>query len=157
MNCARARKLISLVIDGAAGEHQKRLLDFHLMGCPSCRRAFRMSSDIARLSHELPDPTPPSDLESAVRHMLAAESARTAPAKRLRTPLLAIPAVAALMVLVMTLSPLPGGDSGRGQELRTVASASVTSKVVAERTGSKSRVRTTPLSAYSRQASLISF
>ena len=63
MNCSKARRLISLVLDGEATMQQKRLLDFHLMGCGACRRALEMSRDIARVARSLPSPVPPEDLE----------------------------------------------------------------------------------------------
>jgi predicted anti-sigma-YlaC factor YlaD len=157
MNCSRALKLVSCVLDGAATEHQKRLLDFHLLGCPSCRKAFRMSSDISHLSRDLPDPAPPADLEQAVRTMLASNPSGPRHTRRIRTSLLAVPAVAALIVLAMSISPLSNGRSQRIHETPALAQSSVPAKGGTNRDGSKSTVRTAPLSTYSRQASLISF
>lgn len=117
-----------------------------------------MSRDISHLSRELPDPTPPGDLEEAVRGMLASlPSTPSRPARRLRAPLLAIPAAAALILVVMTVSPVPEGRSPRSPDSPVLAQSSLPGKAGEDREGSKSTVRTTPLSAYSRQASLISF
>jgi len=159
MNCSRALRLISCVIDGVATEHHRRLLDFHLLGCASCRRAFRMSSDISLLARGLPDPAPPADLEETVRGMLAALPSPVPHARRIRASFLAIPAVAALIVLAMTVSPLSNDRTPPLPNTPALAQSSIAIpvKIDTGREGSKSTVRTTPLSAYSRQASLISF
>lgn len=156
MNCSRAQGLISCVIDGAATEHQRRLLDFHLLGCPACRKAYRMSVDLSGLTRELPDPSPPEDLEVAVRSMLAASSRTPDRSRRIRASLLTVPAVAALIVLAMTVSPFSPENS---QVARPdgFSQVSVSLKSDQEHASAKSRVRTAPLSSYSRQASLISF
>ena len=156
MNCSRAQGLISCVIDGAATEHQRRLLDFHLLGCPACRKAYRMSVDLSGLTMKLPDPSPPEDLEAAVRSMLAAAERTPDRSRRIRASLLTVPAVAALIVLAMTVSPF-SRESSRVSRPGDFSLVSVSMKSGQEHVSSKSRVRTAPLSSYSRQASLISF
>jgi len=116
-----------------------------------------MSSDISRLSRDLPDPEPPADLEQAVRTMLASSQPGPHSGRRIRTSLLAVPAVAALIVLAMSVSPLSSQRTPRMQDTPTLAQSYVPAKGGANRESSKSTVRTAPLSTYSRQASLISF
>ena len=74
MNCSNALRIISLVIDGEAAEYQKRLLDFHLMGCSSCRKAMSMCRDISEIARKQPAPNPPPDLENYFREMLTTKS-----------------------------------------------------------------------------------
>lgn len=156
MNCTKAQRIISLVIDGEASEQQRRLLDFHLMGCSACRKAMEMSMDISRISHDLPAPSPPPDLESSVRAILASGADNKSKRRERRTSFLSIPAVAALIILVFTILP---GSSGR-EQLQVSSPAGFSAgdhKNVEIRLASKSGIRTAPLSEYSRQASLVSF
>ncbi|MFO8183574.1 MAG: zf-HC2 domain-containing protein [Candidatus Aegiribacteria sp.] len=156
MNCSRAQRLISLVIDGQATRQQKRLLDFHLMGCSSCRRAMEMSRDISRVARTLQSPPPPEDLEKRVRRMLDSGADRVHYLHRRRSAFLTIPAAAAILILAIALLPLSSPE----EPLRNSSSPALAvhdSKGIETRVPSKSGVRTVPLSAYSRQASLISF
>lgn len=156
MNCSRAQKLISLVIDGQATRQQKRLLDFHLMGCSECRRAMEMSRDISRIARTLQSPVPPEDLEESVRRMLDSGADRKHPLHRKRSAFLTIPAAAAILILAIVLLPLSSPE----ESMSNTSSPTLAvhgSKGVETRVPSKSGVRTAPLSAYSRQASLISF
>lgn len=147
---------MSLVLDGEATGQQKRLLDFHLMGCSSCRRTMRMSIDISRVARNLPSPVPPDDLENQVRRMLSNVSDRNRTAGRKLSALLTLPAAAAILILAITLLPL----SSPGESLSDGTVAGITSyqsKNVGMQLYSKSGIRTAPLSEYTRQASLISF
>lgn len=156
MNCRRAQKYISLVIDGEASRQQKRLLDFHLMGCSSCRRAMDMSRDISRVTRILQAPSPPKDLEVQVRQMISAGSDRHMLASRRRSAILTIPAAAAILILAITLLPLSSPED----HLMDSAAYSLSDyqpKAGGLHLSSKSGIRTAPLSEYSRQASLISF
>jgi len=156
MNCARARKIISLVIDGEATSQQKRLLDFHLMGCSSCRRASDMSLDIARITRTLPSPVPPANLEENVREMLRNGAASRVQSHRKRSAILTLPAAAAILILAITLLPF----SSPGDTLNEPVSSGIAAyqpKNGGMHLSSKSGIRTAPLSEYSRQASLISF
>ncbi len=159
MKCNRALRLISSVIDGNASANQQRLLNFHLMGCSSCRKAYTMSRDISRLTRELPAPSPPATLETDVMRMISRETAEVPTGKRhFRASLLAIPAAAALIVLAVSISPLASTGSSAPRSLALSSSMPPGMKVMsADRSTAKSRVRTVPLSAYSRQANLISF
>ena len=159
MKCSRALRLISSVIDDNASANQQRLLNFHLMGCSSCRRAYSMFRDISRLTRELPAPSPPATLETDVMRMISRETAAVPTGKRhFRASLLAIPAAAALIVLAVSISPLAATGSAAPRTLTLSSGMPSTMKVMsADRSSAKSRIRTVPLSAYSRQASLISF
>ena len=156
MNCSNASKLISLVIDGEATEYQKRLLDFHLLGCSSCRKALSMCRDISEIAGKLPAPTPPADLEKSIREMLHAKVDINHSEHRFRSAFLALPAVAALLIFTLAILPLPG-DHDSITETATIAMTANDSKNTDIRLSSKSGIRTAPLSDYSRQASLISF
>jgi predicted anti-sigma-YlaC factor YlaD len=154
MNCSKALKIISLVIDREATDYQKRLLDFHLMGCPACRRAMDMSRDISQIARNLPSPSIPAELEKSVRDMLHSRSDITHSEHRLRGVFLALPAAAALLFFAFTVLPV------------TSTPESITEPGISSQYGSKSSdiqlsaksgIRTAPLSEYSRQASLISF
>ncbi len=156
MNCSKALKLISLVIDEEATEQQKRLLDFHLMGCDSCKRALLMSKDISSQTRDLPAPIPPENLEDMVREMIRRTQDTHQSRQRFRRIFLAAPAVAALLILSITLIPLSSTpesilDNGMTDLIH------FTSKNDQVHMASKSRIRTAPFSVYSRQASLISF
>lgn len=156
MNCSRALKLISLVIDKEATEYQKRLLDFHLMGCSSCRKALSMSGDISKLVHDLPAPVPPDDLEITIRNMIREKSDVQSPRHRFPGAFLAIPAVAALLILAITVIPISFGPDDISEPDRTELT-SLISKNNPVPIPYKSAIRTAPLSAYFRQATLISF
>lgn len=157
MNCSKARKIISLVLDGEATMQQKRLLDFHLMGCSSCRRALEMSRDIARVARSLPAPVPPEDLETQVRQMLDGGSDRHRPASRRLSAMLTIPAAAAILILAITLLPLSGPGDSMGDNSMAGISSYQAKSFGMHLSASKAGVRTVPLSEYTRQASLISF
>ena len=156
MNCTNASKLISLVIDDEAAEYQKRLLDFHLLGCSSCRKAMSMCRDISEIARELPAPTPPADLEKSIREMLQAKVDISHSEHRFRSAFLALPAVAALLIFALAILPLSSNHES-STEIATIAMATNESKNTDNRLSSKSGIRTAPLSDYSRQASLISF
>lgn len=156
MNCSRALRLISLVIDGEATNQQKRLLDFHLMGCGSCRKALLMSKDISIQTRDLPAPAPPENLEEMVRELVSRTQDTHQSRFKFRRIFLAAPAVAALLILSLTLIPVSSTqenilDIGMSDLLH------LTSKNDQNHMISKSRIRTAPVSVYSRQASLISF
>lgn len=156
MNCSNALRIISLVIDGEASDHQKRLLDFHLMGCGSCRDSMNISRDISKIAQNLPAPTPPLNLEENIREMLQANSDIRHSGNRFHIAFLAVPAVAALLIFSFTILPLTGGH----ESITEPANIGMTvneSKSSDIRISSKSGIRTAPLSEYSRQASLISF
>ena len=156
MNCSRALKLISLVIDGEATEQQKRLLDFHLMGCDSCKKALLMSKDISSQTRDLPEPVPPENLEDMVREMINRTQDTSNSRFKFRRIFLAAPAVAALLIISITLIPISNTpetmlDIGMTDMIHSI------SKNDQVHITSRSRIRTAPLSVYSRQASLISF
>lgn len=156
MNCSRAQRYISLLLDGEATVQQRRLLDFHLMGCISCRRSLEMSRDISRMTRNLQAPAPPEDLEDRVRRMIADGSDRRSSSQRRRSAVITIPAAAAILILVFTLLPLsPRGESLVETTVSTLADYHPKSGGL--HLSSKSGIRTAPLSEYSRQASLISF
>ncbi len=156
MNCSNALRIISLIIDGEAAEYQKRLLDFHLMGCGSCRKALNMCRDISEIARKLPAPPPPADLEKKVREMLHTTVDIRHSEHRLRSAFLAVPAVAAILIFALTILPL-SGDQESITEPAGIGIAAIESKNADIRLSSKSGIRTAPLSEYSRQASLISF
>lgn len=156
MNCSRALKLISLVIDGEATEQQRRLLDFHLMGCDSCKKALLMLKDISSQTRDLPTPIPPENLEEMVREMISRTQNTNQSRFKFRRIFLAAPAVAALLILSITLIPV----SNPQESILDIGMTDLihfSSKNDQINMTSKSRVRTAPLSVYSRQASLISF
>ena len=156
MNCSKALKLISLVIDGEATEQQNRLLDFHLMGCYSCKKALLMSKDISSQTRDLPSPTPPENLEDMVREMISKTQNTHQSKQKFRRIFLAAPAVAALLILSITLIPVSSTPE-EFLDIGTTDLIQITSKSDQVHITSKSRIRTVPLSVYSRQASLISF
>jgi len=156
MNCSKALKLISLVIDGEATERQARLLEFHLMGCRSCRRAMSISRDISKITRNLPTPVLPDDLEKNVGKMLRNGTDTESPVRRFPKTFLAIPAAAAVFILVIAILPV----SHSPQSIPEPGNAAV-SVYELKNTGmkhlSKSGIRIAPLSEYSRQTSMISF
>ena len=156
MNCTNAFKIISLVIDGEAAEYQKRLLEFHLMGCSSCREAMSMCRDISQIAGKLPAPTPPPDLELNIREMLKTDIDISRSEHKFRSAFLALPAVAALLIFALAILPL-SGDRELITESPSIGMGAIESKTPDIRLSLKSGIRTAPLSDYSRQASLISF
>lgn len=157
MNCSNALKIISLVIDGEASEYQKRLLDFHLLGCSSCRKAIDISKDISAIARNLPAPTPPEDLENNIREMLHARADVRHARQRFHSAFLAVPAVAALLILTFSILPTSVDHESVITEPLSIGMAVYESKSSDDRFTSKSGIRTAPLSDHSRQASLISF
>ncbi len=156
MNCSNALRIISLVIDGESAEYQKRLLDFHLLGCSSCRKAMNISRDISEIARNLPSPTPPEDLENNIREMLQSSKDISHSEHRFNSVFLAIPAVAALLIFTISILPL-SGDQESITETDNIGMAVYESKNADIRLSSKSGIRPAPLSDYSRQVSLISF
>lgn len=156
MNCSNALRIISLVIDGEASDYQKRLLDFHLMGCGSCRNSMNISRDISKIARNLPAPAPPSNLEKNIREMLQANSDIKHSEHRFHIAFLAVPAIAALLIFSFTILPLSSGHESITEPVNIVMAVNG-SKSSDIRISSKSGIRTAPLSEYSRQASLISF
>lgn len=156
MNCSRALRLISLVIDGEATEQQKRLLDFHLMGCDSCKKSLLMLKDISIQTRDLPAPVPPENLENMVREMISKTQNIHHYRFRFRRIFLAAPAVAALLILSITLIPVSNAPENI-LDIGMTDPIHLTSKSDQFHMTVKSRIRTAPLSVYSRQASLISF
>ncbi len=156
MNCTNAFKIISLVIDGEASEYQKRLLEFHLLGCSSCRKAMSMCRDISEIAGKLPAPLPPADLENSIRKMLKTNADISHQEHRFRSAFLAFPAVAALLIFALAVLPLSTQPEPI-TETQGIAMPLLESKNTDIRISLKSGIRTAPLSDYSRQASLISF
>ena len=156
MNCSNALKIISLVIDGEAAEYQKRLLDFHLMGCSSCRKSLDMCRDISEIAGNLPAPSPPANLEKNIRKMLKTKADISHSDHRFRSAFLAVPAIAALLIFAFTILPLSSNHESV-TEPAGINMAVYQSKIDNIQISSKSGIRTAPLSEYSRQASLISF
>ncbi|MBD3277240.1 MAG: hypothetical protein GF388_02985 [Candidatus Aegiribacteria sp.] len=156
MNCSRAQKLISLVIDGEATKNQKRLLDFHLMGCPKCRRAMEMSEDISDIAQNLSAPLPPPGLEIRVREMLK-NNTDLRKQSRFRKAILAIPAAAVLLAVSLSVLQTSSPEHATTMPMEVSMSQSTSFKTSRLTSSSKSGVRTAPLSEYSRQASLVSF
>lgn len=155
MNCSKALFLIDLVLDGAATPEEEQMLHFHVAGCPSCRRALKMSRDLSSVFRSLSRPEVPVDLEARVRSRLAADSTGR-PARRrifrLSRIAVALPFVAALL-LVLGLT-IGGGGSGD-----TLAAAAGSDAKVAAVSGTtiKYSVTTPALAAYARPASLVTF
>ena len=156
MNCSKALKIISLVIDGEAGISQRRLLDFHLLGCASCRKAMNMSRDISRISRNLPIPAVPANLETSIREILHTGSDIKRSEHRFRSAFLALPAAAALLIFAITILPLSSAQESVS-ETQNIGMSMFESKNTGVQLSSKPGVRTAPFSDYSRQASLISF
>ena len=156
MNCSKALKIISLVVDGEATEFQKTLLDFHLLGCSSCRKAMIMSRDISEIAGNLPAPTLPENIERNIREMLRTRADIKHSEHRFRSSFLAIPAAAALLIFAFTVLPPSNGPESIA-EPRSIGITVFESKNSDMQVSLKSGTRTAPLSGYSRQASLISF
>lgn len=156
MNCTKALKIISLVVDGEATEFQRRLLDFHLLGCSSCRKAIRMSRDISKIAGNLPAPMLPVNLENDVREMLRTRTDIKQSEHRFRGAFFTIPAAAALLIFAFTFLPHSSCPESI-TEPQSIGMTVFESKNSDMQVSLKSGIRTAPLSEYSRQASLISF
>lgn len=70
MKCKKAQSIISLVIDEEASSKECSSLQFHIMGCPACKRLFEMSQDISAHVQNLPEPVPLANLETKVLRRL---------------------------------------------------------------------------------------
>jgi predicted anti-sigma-YlaC factor YlaD len=154
MNCSHALRLIDLVVDGVADEEQKRLLRFHLMGCPACRAALQMTMDLSALVGEVSQPEVPGDLLEKVRARLATDDfPPMRPSRsRLRRFAVAIPVAAAVLLFlgIGTLGGRSGGGTGPGIDVAKVdiGSGSNSGKV---------SYTTSPFISYSRPSTLTSF
>ena len=173
MNCRKALELISRRVDGDLQPWEEHLLDFHLMGCASCRRALELTKDISGMVRSLDHPDVPEGFaEQVLERVRAAETTgdggsagsfwRTA-----RRLALALPPVAAVLLLALggirdnrVGSPVPasGHVSLRFEDAR---SPSMAAREPKPGLNGKSREGTTfrssPLLAYSREARLVSF
>ncbi len=108
MNCRKARSIISLVIDGEASSKERSSLQFHIMGCPSCKRLFDMSGDISAHMENLPAPVPPADLEANV--LLKLEKQKTGKSTK-RSPLYFIIAATLSLFAVFTTAILTTNEN----------------------------------------------
>ncbi len=157
MNCRKALEIITLVLDDEATREQEIMLRFHLLGCPSCRKALEFSRDIATITRSLQAPPPPSDLETRVREMLAREDIETTVPRTKRSALLALPAVAAMLVAIFIIPRSHDDEYVACGTTILAGSMRNEPKTASVELTSKSRLTTAPLAGYSRRSSLISF
>lgn len=170
MNCRQARLLISRRVDGDLSPAEEHLLDFHLLGCSSCRRAMDMTRDMSELMRGLGHPEVPEQLERRILERVRLSSASSAPgAGRSRSGVkriaLLLPPVAAAFLLVLSIRPAGERhvlEAGRPSLALLTSSDedAVTSKPCAGRQksgASPTTYRTYPLLAYSREGGLVSF
>lgn len=81
MKCREAHDIMNLVIDNEASPKEHSSLQFHIMGCPACKRLFDMSQDISVEMRNLSAPSPPSDLEEQVYLRLEKQALSVKPRK----------------------------------------------------------------------------
>ena len=154
MNCTLALRLIDLVVDGVADEEQKRLLRFHLMGCPSCKAALQMTRDLSLLVGEISQPAVPEDLLEKVRARLATEDFPPIRTRKsgFRKFALALPAAAAILFFVGIGTFGNGSGHGSGSALGISKL-----EINRDRQISKVSYTTSPFISYSRPSTLTSF
>jgi predicted anti-sigma-YlaC factor YlaD len=153
MNCTHALRLIDLVVDGMADDGQKRMLRFHLMGCPSCRAALQMTNDLSQLVIEISQPEVPEDLLEKVRARLAINdfpSMKTGKSK-FRKLALALPAAAAILIFV----GIGSFDKGTARSGSAIGITKV--EIASDKQISKISYTTSPFISYSRPSTLTSF
>ncbi len=102
MNCDRATRLISAMLDGELDAHQLRQLRRHLAECPGCQLEYQEERLIVRALGDLNVPVPDAGFEQRLMGALHHTHApKPAPFPWMRRMVLAVGAAACLMLGVM--------------------------------------------------------
>ncbi|MCD6588082.1 MAG: zf-HC2 domain-containing protein [Candidatus Fermentibacteraceae bacterium] len=152
MNCNEALVLIDAVIDGEATPEEEQLLQFHVNGCDSCRRALYLSRSISTHVKSLEEPVPAPRLLETVQMRLSSGSYDQSPLsdrKKTRLPFWRIAAVipfaAALVLFIHSIDHRNSTDfSGRSIEASVVKNTTI-------------HYAPAPVVAYSRPSSVSTF
>ena len=152
MNCNEALVLIDAVLDGEATHEEEQLLQFHVNGCDSCRRALYLSRSISGRVKSLDEPVPDSRLLEAVQVRLSSGNYDQSPVsagKTVRRPFWRIAAVipfAAALVLFIHGIDHRGSTDYTGRVIETAAVKNATIHYAPA-----------PVVAYSRPSSVSTF
>jgi len=74
--CARARQLVSALLDGRLDAARRGALQRHLLGCAACLRVVRETERLARATHNLPQHRAAPDLAARVQTAARARRSR---------------------------------------------------------------------------------
>ena len=66
MECSEVNNLIMKYLDGSISEVELKLLNRHRLNCWECNEEFEMMTEIIKYINELPEISPPYDLEEKV-------------------------------------------------------------------------------------------
>lgn len=66
MECSKVSDLIMKYIDGDISEVELMLLNKHMLSCKSCNEEFEMMTEMMRCINDMPEISPPCDLEAKV-------------------------------------------------------------------------------------------
>lgn len=155
MKCSNALELISRQLDGDLSPSEEQILSFHIMGCPTCRKATQMTRDISFVMRSIDKPVPPTVLAEKVYERLASGqySLKVSWKKHFWRNVVIIPVAATLLILLT----IPH----KNKELTSVIgnSSEISSETELE---DISEVKTTkyhtfPLVAYSQEGRLVTF
>ncbi|OPX29178.1 MAG: hypothetical protein B1H09_06715 [Gemmatimonadaceae bacterium 4484_173] len=152
MNCNEALVLVDAVIDGEATPEEEQLLQFHVNGCDSCRRALYLNRSISTQVKNLEEPVPAPGLLEAVQTRLSSGNYDQSPLPGRKTARLpfwrfaaVIPFAAALVLFIH------GIDRGNSTDFagRSIENAAVKNTTIL--------YAPAPVVAYSRPSSVSTF
>lgn len=120
MNCAKVKRMLSLVLDGEAPAELRAAVEDHLERCAGCRKEFQELKEIKALLQSMPSPEMPSYLTARVLARLQEkESAQPG-----FIPVLWRIAAALLIAIGLGLGVVIGqglaGNGGTGDEIATL-------------------------------------
>ncbi len=152
MNCNEALVLIDAVIDRETTPEEEQLLQFHVNGCESCRKALHLSRSISSHVKNLEEPVPDSSLLETVQVRLSSGNYDKSPlsaGKPARRPFWRIAAVipfaAALVLFIHATDHRNSTDyTGRSIEAKTAGNTTI-------------HYAPAPVVAYSRPSSVSTF
>ena len=110
MRCAKAKKLLSLYVDGGLREGHQSAVQEHLHGCAGCRAELEGLQEALRVLHRLPDLKPPVQFRRAVINGVRQAAYDAQAGRRQRVPVFSRPrlAYAAAAVVLVVLGIVIG-------------------------------------------------
>ncbi|SHI39784.1 anti-sigma factor family protein [Lutispora thermophila] len=73
MECSEVSNLIMKYIDGDISEVELKLLNKHILSCESCHEEFQMMTEMIKCINEMPEISPPCDLEEKIMNRINRE------------------------------------------------------------------------------------
>lgn len=137
ISCERCEELINARLDGYLTEEEALLLEAHLTSCPDCQKLDR---DLTTLHERLKELSfdPPQDFTASVMTQLEVPSVQ--PAKKRKRPWSVIAcAAAAVVLMVVALTPQMSPFGGSDAESAGAAEAPTSADIAADAAPEESR------------------